>query len=47
MNNKEAIAILSKCQLYLARNNGKIDMYNAISLAIKALEEADMRGERE
>lgn len=38
MTNKEAIAILLKSQIFLARNCGKTDMYNAVNLAIKALE---------
>lgn len=39
MTNKEAIEILSKSQFFLARNCGKTDMYNALDLAIKALED--------
>lgn len=39
MTYKEAIAILSKSQIYLARRCGKTDMYNAVELALKALDE--------
>ena len=39
MNNKEAIKILLNSQIYLARHCGKTDMYNAVELAIKALED--------
>jgi len=41
MTNKEAIALLSKSQIYLARRYGKTDMYNAVELALKALEECE------
>lgn len=41
MTNKEAIAILKKSQIYLARRCGKTDMYNAVELAIKALEQVE------
>ena len=41
MTNKEAIAILSKSQIYLARRCGKTDMYNAVELALKALEQVE------
>ena len=39
MTNKEAIAILLKSQIFLARHCGKTDMYNAVELALMALEE--------
>lgn len=39
MTNKEAIEILLKSQIFLARNCGKSDMYNAVELALIALEE--------
>ena len=41
MTYKEAIAILSKSQIYLARRCGKTNMHNAVDLAIKALEVCD------
>lgn len=38
MTNKEAIELLLKSQIFLARHCGKTDMYNAVECAIKALE---------
>lgn len=42
MTNKEAIDLLLKSQIFLARNCGKADMYNAVELAIKALDQIEL-----